>query len=239
MSSLCVLACAQQPAGTREEVLLSAYESIVVLPPASRSLSLHANITFLASPPSDASSVSSSLISVSSPILPIDTSSSHLFFSRVRAVFAHSRTIQALFSRLRLVIAVSPASRYPISPLSLLPNGAVFLNDTLVCVFISKRAYGNAIFTSRGAAFWERLKQLCNSAGLFRILMVLLRIGLLYYRLPIGFQITYTTHVVLGLPYAEFVGMIYVGLFSALACRVFRMVLLCETDDDGGMGWSH
>ncbi|KZP20613.1 hypothetical protein FIBSPDRAFT_532294 [Athelia psychrophila] len=30
--------------------------------------------------------------------------------------------------------------------------------------------------------------------------------------------------------------MIYVGLSSALACRVFHMVLLCETDDDGGMG---
>ncbi|KZP20604.1 hypothetical protein FIBSPDRAFT_861348 [Athelia psychrophila] len=64
-------------------------------------------------------------------------------------------------------------------------------------------------------------------------MQALLRSGLLYYRLIIGFQIAFTTHVFLGLPYAEFVGMIYVGLSSALACRVFRMVLLCEPDDDG------
>ncbi|KZP14234.1 hypothetical protein FIBSPDRAFT_1048888 [Athelia psychrophila] len=194
------------------------------------------------------------------PVLPIEyaklsfwwvasTANSFLFFIRVRAVFAHSRTIQALFCLLLLVIAISPTSQFynttipchytsvnycdTWSPLSLIPNAAVLLNDTLVCIFISKRVYGNATYTSRGTAFWERVKQLCNSAGLFRISRVLLRSGLLYYGLTIGFQIASTTHVFLGLPYAEFVGMIYVGLSSALACRVFRMVLLCEPDDDG------
>ncbi|KZP14214.1 hypothetical protein FIBSPDRAFT_868445 [Athelia psychrophila] len=62
---------------------------------------------------------------------------------------------------------------------------------------------------------------------------VLWRSGLLYYRFTIGFQIASTTHVFLVLPYTDFVGMIHVGLSSALACRVFRMMLLCEPDDDG------
>ncbi|KZP22472.1 hypothetical protein FIBSPDRAFT_859536, partial [Athelia psychrophila] len=70
---------------------------------------------------------------------------------------------------------------------------------------------------------------------------VLLRSGVLYYCLTTGFQIASTTHVFLGLPYTEFVGMIYVGLSSALACRVFHMVLLDGDDgykdeDDGEIG---
>ncbi|KZP32754.1 hypothetical protein FIBSPDRAFT_848007 [Athelia psychrophila] len=55
--------------------------------------------------------------------------------------------------------------------------------------------------------------------------MVLLRSGLLYYHLTTGF-------LFLALPYAELVGIIYVGLSSALTCRVFRIVLLCKPDDD-------
>lgn len=55
--------------------------------------------------------------------------------------------------------------------------------------------------------------------------------------MTIGFQLASAVHVFLGLPYAELVGMIYVALASALACKVFRMVLLCETVvDDGGVG---
>ncbi|KZP02556.1 hypothetical protein FIBSPDRAFT_1055795 [Athelia psychrophila] len=50
------------------------------------------------------------------------------------------------------------------------------LNDTLFWIFISKGVcrYGNATCTFRGTAFLERVKQLCNSAGLFRISRVLL-----------------------------------------------------------------
>ncbi|KZP22458.1 hypothetical protein FIBSPDRAFT_1043545 [Athelia psychrophila] len=184
----------------------------------------------------------------STPVFPIEyakrsfslvasTANSHLFFFRVRAGFAHSRMTQALFCFL-LVIAVSPVSQfhqYPIhcdtrSPHSLLSNCAVFLNDTGVCLFISS-----------------------NSAVLSRISRALLRSGLLYYgcvscpfpssrrlalipfrpitqtdlvpprSLTIGFRIASTIHVFLGLLYAEFVGMISVGLSSALACCVFRI----------------
>ncbi|KZP18999.1 hypothetical protein FIBSPDRAFT_955755 [Athelia psychrophila] len=46
--------------------------------------------------------------------------------------------------------------------------------------------------------------------------------------LTIGSQIASTTHVFLGLLYAAFA-----GLSSTLACHVFRVILLCEKDDDG------
>ncbi|KZP20616.1 hypothetical protein FIBSPDRAFT_954324 [Athelia psychrophila] len=94
----------------------------------------------------------------------------HLFYFRVRAVFSQSRTIQALSFLLLLVIAVSPASyfynttmqckplhinqllRYFVPTLPL-PNGAVFLSDTLVWVFMSKHVYGHTTFASRETAF--------------------------------------------------------------------------------------
>ncbi|KZP22450.1 hypothetical protein FIBSPDRAFT_931086 [Athelia psychrophila] len=54
----------------------------------------------------------------------------------------------------------------------------------------------------------------------------------------LSFQVASTTHVFLGLPYAELVWIVYVALFSALACRVFPTILPCKTvgDDEMGMG---
>lgn len=39
--------------------------------------------------------------------------------------------------------------------------------------------------------------------------------------------------IYLGLPYSDTIGVFYLALSSALACRVFRMLLLChwETED--------
>ncbi|KZP29582.1 hypothetical protein FIBSPDRAFT_851532 [Athelia psychrophila] len=121
--------------------------------------------------------------------------------------------------------------------LSLILNGSISHNDTLGFLFISRHVYVNATFPSKGAAFLERV---CNSAGLSRISRALLMSGLLYYGVTIGFQIISTTPVFFSLLYAELFDVVYVALAFALACRVSRVVLLCETEgydgDGSGMG---
>lgn len=130
------------------------------------------------------------------------SATSTLFFLRVRAVYAHSKATKILFTFLLLVIAISPASqlynsRIPChsatvnycdtwSPLSLIPNGAIFINDTLVFLFVSRQVYANATFVPRlRGKFLSRVRSrmalLLTGGGLFRISRALLRSGLLYY----------------------------------------------------------
>ncbi|KZP22447.1 hypothetical protein FIBSPDRAFT_890335 [Athelia psychrophila] len=200
----------------RARFVIAAYEVLVV----GRTTRL--NVPLLESPTSDTSSAPPSPISVSSPqccpssprqaelLVAREHRKSPLVFFRVHAVLAHSPTTQALFCLLPHVITASPALQvYSIGELPLL------------WIFVSKRVYryGNATCTFRGTVF---------SASLFRLSRVRLRSGLLDYCLTISFHIACTTHACLGLPYAEFV-----GLSSTRACRVFRMMLLCEMDDVG------
>lgn len=51
-------------------------------------------------------------------------------------------------------------------------------------------------------------------------------------RVTAGVQMTCTILVFFGSPYSIVSGLAYVALSSAMACRVFRMVLLCKRDID-------
>ncbi|KZP05174.1 hypothetical protein FIBSPDRAFT_967514 [Athelia psychrophila] len=226
-SSISVAACPLH-ASTREDVALTVYASAVVL---TASCGTGCSVPRGKSWSSAARDKAITNLNVLPLAFPIEyaklsfwwvasTANSHLFF-RVRAGSAsqfYNATIPCHST------SINYCGTW--TPLPLLPNGAIFLNDTLICVFVSQRAYGNATFTSRGTAFWERAKQLCNSAGLFRISRALVTIGL---------QLASTTHIFLGLPYAELVGM-DVAASSVLACQVFRMRLLYEMEgyDEGG-----
>lgn len=52
-------------------------------------------------------------------------------------------------------------------------------------------------------------------------------------RVTISVQLTAAVTVFLGTPYSALIGIAYVALSSMLACRVFRMVLLCDKPDGG------
>lgn len=51
--------------------------------------------------------------------------------------------------------------------------------------------------------------------------------------MTIGFLVVGAVAIYLGLPYSDAIGIFYLALSSALACRVFRMLVLChwETED--------
>ncbi|KZP22452.1 hypothetical protein FIBSPDRAFT_931087 [Athelia psychrophila] len=206
------------------------------------------NVPLVESPSSDASSASRLPISVSSA-LPIEyanltfwwaasTANSLLVFFRIHAVY--STTVPYHFTSINYCGIWSP-----LSPIT---NSAVFLNPPSSGSFIFKRVYGITRPSPPGEP--------TSMSG------ALLRSRLLYYGLTFGCQIACTSHVFLGLPYAEFVGMIYVGLpppcsrtahfafgTPQYGCRGNRGMMLAsmqfvrsfgdEEDgyaDDGGMG---
>ncbi|KZP24242.1 hypothetical protein FIBSPDRAFT_857291 [Athelia psychrophila] len=174
-------------------------------------------------------------------------STSLLFFFRVRAVYCHSRPVVALFAVLWALILLTPiAGLFGLihncdgsvcqdgNPLALTMDLSIFLHDTLVFLCISHKIYGNAFSStplpkSRTANF----KRFFSGQGLYAVSKALLLSGQLYYALTIGVLIIAVPALYTGLPYSDVLEVLYVTLSSALACRVFRMLLLCtrETED--------
>ncbi|KAF7981262.1 hypothetical protein HWV62_34147 [Athelia sp. TMB] len=169
-----------------------------------------------------------------------------LFFFRVRAVYRHNRAVRALFIVLWVLILVSPtailytlydpcepglANDCEVSrPLSLIANGTMCLNDTLVFVLVSWQMYSNSFARHRGGLSGRaRFARFLRGQGLYNISKSVLQSGQLYYGVTIGFQLSASLTYTLGAPYSLLVGLAYIALASAMATRVFRMVLLCST----------
>ncbi|KZP21898.1 hypothetical protein FIBSPDRAFT_1043842 [Athelia psychrophila] len=74
-----------------------------------------------------------------------------------------------------------------------------------------------------------RFKLLVQGNGLFKVSKMLLKSGQF---VIIGVQMCATVTVFLGLYYSQIIYMAYVSLASTLACKVFRMVMLCDTTED-------
>jgi len=171
------------------------------------------------------------------------SATSLLFFFRIRAVYNHCRVIKYLFSVLWIIIVLSPtAILYTVDdpcktgrnsdcnyarPLSLVANGTMCLNDTLVFILISHQMYSNSAVHRHGPR--DNIKLFFRGHGLYNISKSVLQSGQLYYGVTIGFQLAAMMTYFLGTRFAELVGIMYLAVSSSMACRVFRMVLLCKT----------
>ncbi|KZP20898.1 hypothetical protein FIBSPDRAFT_891502 [Athelia psychrophila] len=112
-------------------------------------------------------------------------------------------------------------------PLTLPGNVSVLANDTLVFIGVSLHAYRNMTLDTSRLSHVRRFKILIQGNGLYKVSRMLLKSGQLYYG-----QIWTTAAVFLGLPYSQMVFMTYIPFSSTLACKVFRMVMLCDTVED-------
>ncbi|KZP20644.1 hypothetical protein FIBSPDRAFT_1044688 [Athelia psychrophila] len=170
-----------------------------------------------------------------------------LFFFRVYAVYKHSRPIRILFSFLWIIIITSPAAIvYTVHdpcttssnsacnfarPLSLISNGTMCINDTLVFILVSREMYSNSAIEHRPGVR-DAIGVFFGGKGMYNISKSVLRSSQLYYGVTIGFQLSATFTFFLGTRYAGLIGLSYIALSSCMACRVFRMVLLCDTVPD-------
>ncbi|KZP20932.1 hypothetical protein FIBSPDRAFT_1044500 [Athelia psychrophila] len=170
-----------------------------------------------------------------------------LFFFRIRAVYRHSKSVIYGFFFMWMLVATSPLLMflhpdvrcyrphrhcYIWGPLTLPGNGAVLLNDTLVFIGVSLHAYRSMSLDTSSLSHACRFKRLVQGHGLYKVSRMLLKSGQLYYGAIIGVQIWTIVTVSLGLRYSEIAFRAYIPFASALACKVFRMVMLCDTTED-------
>ncbi|KZP20910.1 hypothetical protein FIBSPDRAFT_931940 [Athelia psychrophila] len=141
-----------------------------------------------------------------------------LFFIRIRAIYKHSKSIRYGFFVMWILVTVSPLMTL------LHPAVRLLVNDALVFIAVSLHAYRNMILDTSRLSHARRFKLLIQGNGLYKVSRILLKSGQLYYG-----QIWTTVAVFLGLPYSQIVFMTYVPFSSTLACKVFRMVMLCDT----------
>ncbi|KZP04809.1 hypothetical protein FIBSPDRAFT_1054442 [Athelia psychrophila] len=168
---------------------------------------------------------------------------SFLFFLRVRAVYNKSKTVTAVFGFLWIAIkGVSlvmligmkgahigdtlQCGQTKVPKYSMIPIVVVSVTDTLVFLAISYRLASNAIV---GDTWRQRARSFFTGDGLYGVSKSLLQSGQFYYFLTIGMGIT-TTAVMLTSSMPDilraFLTPPYVALSSALACRVFRSLLV-------------
>ncbi|KZP21897.1 hypothetical protein FIBSPDRAFT_1043841, partial [Athelia psychrophila] len=185
------------------------------------------------------------------PALPFfwiaQSSTGLLFFFRIHAVYKHSKSIRFGFSVMWMLVTIAPSLMllypnvrchippkycYMWGPSTLLCNGAVLINDALVFIGVSLHAYRNMTLDTSRLSHACRFKLLVQGNGLFKVSKMLLKSGQLYYGVIIGVQMCATVTVFLGLYYSQIIYMAYVSLASTLACKVFRMVMLCDTTED-------
>ncbi|KZP21463.1 hypothetical protein FIBSPDRAFT_1044185 [Athelia psychrophila] len=175
------------------------------------------------------------------------SSTSLLFLLRIRAVYSHSIPVQYGFFALWIIITISPTlillgpgihcyrpeiDCYISGPTTLLPNGALLANDTLVFVAVSMAMYRNAPRAAGRLTYIHHFKLIIHGNGLYKASQALLKSGQLYYGVTIGVQLCSTILASLGLHYSHIVYMSYIPLSSTMACKVFRMLLLCDTTAD-------
>ncbi|KZP05362.1 hypothetical protein FIBSPDRAFT_877602, partial [Athelia psychrophila] len=170
-----------------------------------------------------------------------------LFFCRIRAVYQHSKGIRYGFFAMWILVTISPSMLflrpavrcympgkhcYIWGPLTLAGNGTALVNDTLVFIGVSIHAYVNMTLDTSRLSRTRRFKLLIQGNGLYKVSRMLLKSGQLYYGAIIGVQISSTVAVSLGLSYSQILYITYIPFASTLACKVFRMVMLCDTIED-------
>lgn len=173
-----------------------------------------------------------------------------LFFFRVRAVYSDRPGIVKMFLLLwfLVVLAHLPNLLYFVirhkpqvcgakNTLTLPPNIVAFIYETLVFVGVSLKIVRNSLHPPAGATkgvgisrWW--LRNLFTGDGLHAVSKSLVQSAQLYYGLSIGFLIATAVAVYLVVPYWQLLGLSRVFVSSALACKVFRMVVLSVTPMD-------
>ncbi|KAF7980726.1 hypothetical protein HWV62_36733 [Athelia sp. TMB] len=78
-------------------------------------------------------------------------------------------------------------------------------------------------------SYSRRLKVLITGTGLYRISKMLLKSGQLYYAVTISFQLLCAILAFNGVRYTQVLYLALMPLSASMACKVFRMVLLCDT----------
>ncbi|KZP26302.1 hypothetical protein FIBSPDRAFT_1040851 [Athelia psychrophila] len=166
-----------------------------------------------------------------------------LFFFRVRAVFSRSPKTKFAFLVLWVLTTLAPIpllwSLYPLGCPDVGHRGnicnqktwsavffflVVMMHDTLVFVYVSYEL-SNSSVTGRCD-----LRTLATGNGLHNVSKLLLRTGQLYYGATVIILIIATIALLRSIPfYIIFVSMHQV-VSCVLACRVFRMVLLCDRE---------
>ncbi|KZP19027.1 hypothetical protein FIBSPDRAFT_933082 [Athelia psychrophila] len=172
-----------------------------------------------------------------------DALTSLLFFFRVRAVLSRSPKAKFAFSVLWVLTALTP------TPLIQNLNSfwctgfehsnktcdertwyslcfflVIIIHDTLVFVYVSHEL-SNSSATGRC-----RLRTLITGHGLYEVSKLLLRTGQLYYGATVSLLIIAIIALLKELPFYIIFGSMHQAIACALACRVFRMVLLCERE---------
>ncbi|KZP17627.1 hypothetical protein FIBSPDRAFT_933852 [Athelia psychrophila] len=171
------------------------------------------------------------------------TSTSLLFFFRMRAVYSDSRPVMTVFAFVWVLLIITPilgifgvvkkcgAICQHSNRLALAFDISIFLHDTLVFLCISRKIYGNSLSAVPRSRF-GKVRRFFSSQGLHAVSKALLLSGQLYYGVTLGVLVMTVSAQYIGLPYSDAIGAFYITLSSALACRVFRMVLLCRRGGD-------
>ncbi|KIM88397.1 hypothetical protein PILCRDRAFT_255837 [Piloderma croceum F 1598] len=164
-----------------------------------------------------------------------------LFFFRIRAVYRHSRIITTIFGIFWLAIAGLsifimlsitsnriPYTRYCVEDIThtytAVPILLTAVNDTFVFLAISYRMVSSAMVESTWRA---RTKSFFTGDGLLYLSKALLQSGQVYYFVTIGTAISASVLILCGnIPEARpILATPYFALGSAMACRVFRIVI--------------
>jgi len=171
-----------------------------------------------------------------------------LFFFRVKAVYNHSRIITAFFGFIWLAIAgVSilimlgiTGDRIPYTwrcteglahTYTTVPIILTAINDTLVFLAISYRMVSISMVNSTWSA---RARSFFRGDGLHHLSKALLKSGQAYYFITIGVAILSSALILsrsIPSKLHAILGSAYFALSSAMACRVFRAVLLGIIND--------
>ncbi|KAF7972775.1 hypothetical protein HWV62_17040 [Athelia sp. TMB] len=138
---------------------------------------------------------------------------------------------------------------YPWGPFTLAYAVASLVYDTLVLVGVALAMYRNAPLDTSRMSYSQRIKLLITGKGLYKVSKMLLKSGQLYYAyvlplLPvfvahtrgcsvtIGVQLLCAILSFRGMRYTQVCYLALVPLSASMACKVFRMVLLCDTVED-------
>ncbi|KZP20666.1 hypothetical protein FIBSPDRAFT_1044706 [Athelia psychrophila] len=78
-------------------------------------------------------------------------------------------------------------------------------------------------------SLFGKVKRFFIGQGLQAVSKALLLTGQLYYGVTIGALVVAVSAQYIGYQYSDAIGAFYIALSSALACRVFRMLLLCRS----------
>ncbi|KZP20683.1 hypothetical protein FIBSPDRAFT_1044714 [Athelia psychrophila] len=140
------------------------------------------------------------------------------FFFRMRAVYSVSRPVMLVFAFVWALIILTPIIGI---------FGLVQKCSGPVCELLNRLAlpFETSIFLHDTLRF-GKVKRFFSGQGLHAVSKALLLSGRLYYGVTIGALVVGASGEYVGWPYSNSTEAFYITLSSALACRVFRMLLL-------------